>query len=175
MKVTRLSIEATWDGHAIGADEQVAIDLILADTRLNVEIDAPFHNDPRPNAAAGSFDGLWDYEVVELFLRGDGDIYLELEFGPLGHFLALSLDGYRERQTSGLAIDYECSITGPRWTGRAAIPATYLPAGMRSCNAYAIHGSGNARRYLAVYPSGGREPDFHQLESFRPLSWQELR
>ena len=33
--------------------------------------------------------GLWDYEVVELFLlNSDTEEYLELEFGPHGHYLA---------------------------------------------------------------------------------------
>ena len=172
MKKTRLVIANTWDGESIGEEERVTIDLELSDTTMNVDIDAPFHNDPPPETPAGSLDGLWEFEVVELFLRGDADTYLELEFGPFGHYLALRFNAYRQvLESGGLALQYECGRRGDRWSGRARLPVRHLPVGLRSCNAYAMHGADKIRRYLALYPPGGSEPDFHRLEGFRPLSW----
>lgn len=169
MKPTQLIVGHTWDGEVIGPDEQVIVDLTLSDRALNVEIDAPFHNDPVPSATPGSLEGLWEFEVVEVFLRGDRDTYLELEFGPFGHYLAIGFDGYRRRQRSGLELAFSSSRTKKRWTGRAEVPAAHLPVDVRSCNAFAIHGLAEARRYLAHHPTPGAEPDFHRLESFRPL------
>ena len=171
MKTTTWVIGQTWDGAAIAASERVVVKLELTPTALNVGIAAPFHNDPAPPGPPGSLDGLWDYEVVELFLRGSAEAYLELEFGPFGHYLALCLDGPRQVRRSGLSLDYTCERRGERWSGRCAVPAAYLPAGLRSGNAYAIHGNGAARRFLAMRAPGGSEPDFHRLESFAPLSW----
>ena len=171
MKQTQLVIERTWDGLAVADDERVSLELTLSRTHLNVGIEAPFHNDPAPPEAAGSLHGLWEFEVVELFLRGTGDSYLELEFGPYGHYLALRFDGYRRLRESGLAIAFEAHRSAKRWNGRARIPDSDLPSELRSCNAYAIHGSGPARRYLALYPSAGDEPDFHKLDSFGALDW----
>ena len=86
-----------------------------------VEIEAPYFNDePKPMvnngtepAPNGSFYGLWDYEVAEMFFLGDNDRYTELEFGPHGQYLVLFLDGVRNAVTHSLDItSYEASIDG---------------------------------------------------------------
>ena len=55
------------------------------------------------------------------------------------------------------------------WTGRAAIPAAWLPEPVGIGNAYAIHGPPEARRYRALHPVPGEAPDFHRLECFGPI------
>jgi hypothetical protein len=45
-----------------------------------------------------------------------------------------------------------------------------LPPGLGRVNAYAIHGQGANRRYLAAYSVGGTAPDFHRLDRFVPLT-----
>jgi hypothetical protein len=104
--------------------------------------------------------------VVELFLLGRAERYLELELGPHGHYLALRLEGRRRVAEAGLAIAFETVRQGASWHGRAVVPARYLPPEVERGNAYAIHGQGAARRYLACFPVPGPEPDFHRLEHF---------
>lgn len=54
-----------------------------------MKVQARFYDDTRPDADPGYLMGLWDYEVVELFLlNSQTEEYLELEFGPHGHYLA---------------------------------------------------------------------------------------
>ena len=171
MKRTELIIENTWDGQAIPPIEQTTLSLALSEDALSVRIDAPFHGDPAPPEAPGPRDGLWEFEVVELFLLGTAAHYLELEFGPFGHHLALQLEGRRRVVERELSLVYHCKRQGGRWTGSARIPAAYLPEGLHACNAYAIHGVEEARRYLAVHPVPGPTPDFHRLECFAPLPW----
>jgi len=170
VKNTRLVIGRTWGGELVAADERVHVRLLLGDGALIVNIDAPFHDDPAPPGPAGSFDGLWDYEVVEVFLLGAAERYLELEFGPHGHYLALQLEGRRNAIARGLPLDYTSDQKGSRWTGSAEVPLASLPADLHACNAYAIHGVAQERRYLATYPGTGA-PDFHQLASFESLDW----
>ena len=156
----------------MGGDERVTLNLELAETVLVCEVDAPFHDDPPPDAPAGSFDGLWEFEVVELFLLGACERYLELEFGPFGHYLVLRLHGSRVLQDKGHALEYAARRGAGRWSGRLVVPVSYLPSTLHACNAYAIHGPAAQRRQLAAYPPGGSEPDFHRLESFAPLAWR---
>ena len=47
---------------------------------LRLSIKAPLYNDPpAPASPPGATDQLWDYEVVELFLMGAEERYLEVE------------------------------------------------------------------------------------------------
>jgi hypothetical protein len=134
-----------------------------------VDIEAPYHGDPAPASAPGTFESLWEYEVVEVFVAGDDGHYLEIELGPHGHHLVLQLDGVRRVARRGLPIDFETTIEAGRWRGRAIVPRDYLPTGPLRGNAFAMHGAAPDRRHLAAFPVGGARPDFHRLESYRAL------
>ncbi len=130
---------------------------------LLVSIDAPFFDDPPPPGPPGVTDGLWEHEVVELFVVGQGG-YLEVELGPHGHQLTLRLTGVRQAAEERPELAYAARIDGGRWAGEARIPAALLPAGPHRLNAFAIHG--RPRRYLAWAAMPGSVPDFHQPERF---------
>ncbi len=133
----------------------------------SVEITAPFHGDPPPKGPAGSTPGLWDHEVIELFIVGSDQHYLELEFGPHGHHLVLQLHGRRRVVRQGLPMAYTSRVAGEGWVGSAVIPAAWVPAAeVHRVNAFAIHGVGGDREHLAWHPLPGVEPDFHQISRF---------
>jgi len=168
-RLSSLEIVHDWRGQPIGQQEVVRFDLALDATALTIDVRAPLHGDPPPPGPAGSFDGLWNHEVVELFLLGDGEHYLEIELGPWGHYLVLELSGRRCVARSGGDIDFEVRRGHTGWTGRAVIPAAWIPKPVGLGNAYAIHGLGPARRYRALHPVSGPQPDFHRLEDFGPI------
>ena len=122
----------------------------------------------------GSTDQLWNYEVVEVFLLGADNHYLEIELGPKGHYLLLQLHGYRNVTQTGLTLEhFSARIDHKQWTGNALIPKDYLPHGLAKFNAYAIHGSGAHRRYLSLFPTPYgkyKDPDFHRLDYFRDFN-----
>lgn len=165
----RLVIDKTWDGQPLEAAEAATINVFCVDDSVIVEVDAPYHGDPKPHATAGRLDRLWEYELAELFLLGDDEHYLEVEMGPHGHYLVLQLCGLRQVEHRALLLDYEVVIDGDRWRGRARFPATYLPANTKRGNAYRIHGIGDDRHYLAAHPVPGERADFHRLECFGEL------
>lgn len=163
-----LRIAATWNGAAIPPAEQSSIAL-RDDGDLIVCVQAPWHGDPPPPGPAGPTPGLWDYEVVELFVLGPQEQYLEVELGPHGHHLVLRLRGRRSPFAAALAMDYTVRRSGDCWRGEARVPRGWLPPPPHYINAYAIHGRGPDRRHLAWAPPGGDAPDFHRLEAFRPV------
>jgi hypothetical protein len=169
----RWVVGSTWDGAPVGDDERAIVDLRIGGDRLEIDVRAPCHGDPPPPGPARSVDGLWAFEVVELFLLGAADRYLEIELSPHGHHLALALDGPRHVTQRLEALGFEARIEGDRWSGRATAPTTWLPAGLACGNAYAIHGVGTARRHLAACPPGGDAPDFHRLHTFPRIPWQD--
>jgi hypothetical protein len=177
-----LRVEHLWDGRAAEPGEVVRLEvegLTAAEGEpggLRLSVDAAFHGDPPPAAPPGPTRRLWEHEVVELFVAGPGEPdrvpYLEVELGPHGHHLVLRLAGVRRVVESGLPLDYQVWIDGLRWSGEARLPAAWLPPRPWRLNAYALHGTAPERRYLAMRPVPGAEPDFHQPERFVP--WDDL-
>jgi hypothetical protein len=165
----RIRIGQTWEGAPIGAEEAVDLRLVFSPRELRIELEAPFHGDPAPAAPPGPVERLFDFEVVEVFLLGRDERYLEVELGPHGHHLVLELRGARQVERSLLPLEYRAEIRGRRWRGVARVPAGLLPPGLARANAYAIHGQGEARRYLAWQAVPGPAPDFHRLERFAPI------
>jgi hypothetical protein len=169
--VTRLSIERDWQGLPLPAADRAWVAFERTAEHLELEFDAPYFGDPPPPMAAGPAPGLWDFEVIELFIAGAGDEYLELEFGPHGHYLVLQLRGVRRAWKSALPLTYAVQIDAGRYRGQSQVPMSYLPEGPKRANAYTIHGQSRARRYAAHAPVAGAQPDFHRLECFVPLGW----
>jgi hypothetical protein len=155
----------TWDGVPVDASERVAVTLVGEPDAIVVVVEAPYHADPPPPGPPGSHEGLWEYEVVELFIAGPADPYVEIELGPHGHFLVLRLHGVRNAIERSVPIAYTATIEGRRWRGVARVPRGLLPVGPHRANAYAIHGN-SARRYLCATPLPGARPDFHQPARF---------
>ncbi|PCC66517.1 hypothetical protein SAMN02745121_00755 [Nannocystis exedens] len=171
----QLVIDRLWDGSPALPAERITLDLRARGGALEIGVDAPYHGDPPPPSPPGSTPGLWNFEVVELFLHAPADRYLELEFGPHGHCLALQLDGVRHVvATVEIAFVAEPPAHG-RWRGRAVVPPDLLPPGLARCNAHGIHGLGAARRYLSALPAGGTRPDFHRPDVTAPLDPALLR
>ena len=47
-----------------------------------------------------------------------------------------------------------------RWGGSALIPPGFFPPNTTRMNAYAIHGTGEGRRYEALYPAPRDHQDY---------------
>lgn len=151
-------IDRTWDGAPV--DDVAAFALARDADHLIVAWVAPLHDDPRPAAPPGLLDGLWQHEVVEVFLAGPDGHYLELEVGPHGHVLGLSFDSVRHRAGPPWAAEVATRRRDGWWVGRARVPAARLPALPWRGHAARIHGT--PRRYLTSADLSGPTPDFHQ-------------
>ena len=170
----RLCIRTTWNGIELDAEEHAWVDVERGPTGLCVAIEAPFYGDAPPQAPAGSTPGLWEFEVVELFVAGEDrsktSSYLELEVGPHGHHLVLGFEGVRQRAAVHKDLALRVGRLGGRWSANLSLPFAWLLPAPWFANAYAIYGSAEKRRYLASNPIDGKSPDFHQPASFLPLA-----
>ena len=119
----QLSVGHTWDGTPL--PRPAAALRLYADEAtdlLHLTVEAPFYGDPPPPGPPGPCWGLWNHEVVELFLLGDDDRYLEIELSPHGHHLVLVLHGERNPIQRELPLDYAARIIAPgRWLGEARL------------------------------------------------------
>jgi hypothetical protein len=165
------TIDRLWDGATARPEEVAHVRLTREKNGLQVVVDAPLYNDPAPPGAVGRCPGLWNFEVVELFIVGEDDRYLEMEFGPRGHYLVLQFAGRRQMITDEIELDYRVRVAGDRWHATADVPQALVPDPALRWNAFAIHGRGSDRRYLAAHPVPGDRPDFHRIEAYPHLVW----
>ena len=171
-----LQVRYQWGGRSLTEEAYRSLSLVLQGNLALLSVDAPYAGDPPPAAPPGHLYGLWDFEVVELFIACEArpERYLELEVGPHGHFLALSFEQVRAsdaRQLSASgAVSYRSEIRGERWSACLIFPHRWLPPKpWRGC-AFAIDGVGRERRYFLSSLLPGEMPDFHQPASFPLLS-----
>lgn len=170
-----LMVACNWDGEAL-PQPAAALRLDASEGALFIEARAPQRGDPEPEGPGGGrLDALWTHEVVELFLLGADERYLELEWNPHGYWLALRLHGVRRVVSDRVPIEPTFEREGDVWIVRQRISAARLPPGLRAANAYAIYGCGEARRHRAHRGAPGDTPDFHRLETFVSLRPELLR
>lgn len=167
----RIDVNTLWDGRRASSGEAVTVTLQSTHNGLVIHVDAPHHNDPIPDSPPGPVDGLWEYEVVEVFVAGPGEPvpYTEIEIGPHGHHLVLTLRGVRQATHRCVPLSVELSGDASRWRARALVDEEWLPPRPWRVNVTAIHGVGAERRYLSSVPLAGEAPDFHQPDAFMPF------
>ncbi|XP_020606518.1 uncharacterized protein LOC110045264 [Orbicella faveolata] len=179
-KEYNFEIKTEWNGKQIN-HAPIKFQISAQDSRVVlISVSGPFFDDPGPPpcAVGSACDGLWDYEVAEVFFLGKKEKYLEIELSPHGQHLLLMLNGVRKPFKDKLPIEYTATIdrANGSWTGTAKIPIDYFPPGVHKINAYAIHGSGINRRYESLYPApaDAKSPDFHHLELFKPFDFEAM-
>jgi|GEM_PF-975399 len=117
-------------------------------------------------------DGLWEYDVVEVFLVGADGKYLEVELGAGGHWLVLGFDGVRQRSNDYATFHPDhrnSSAVAGTWQSIITIPWEMVPQPLTRLNAYAIFDG----KFLAMSPVPGAEPDFHQPDTFPEVEIQK--
>ncbi|XP_023341859.1 UPF0462 protein C4orf33 homolog isoform X2 [Eurytemora carolleeae] len=174
-KEIELEVGLSWDGEE-KIENSAKIFLSASGDDLAVRLVAPYYGDLAPPGGQPGepYSNLWDYEVVELFFLNDAEEYLELEFGPHAQHLVLLLKGTRNIVKQKLPLQYTAEIQGHVWTGSAIIPGSYFPPICTKINGYAIHGTGNNRKYEAVFEVAGPQPDFHRIHKFGAFNLADI-
>jgi hypothetical protein len=166
------TVSRTWNDEPLPDDRHVRFAVRPTEASLQVRFSGvSFGHNPLPGPG-GSTPRLWESnDVVELFVGGE-EGYLEIEFGPLGHYLALRFSGYRALTEEGLALTYRSKLrsqTGPRhWAGLAEVPWEHLPSGPLRLNVCVIQ---PGPLYAQWSPAGGEKPDFHDSSCWKEVGW----
>lgn len=146
------------------AGVRLAARVELGPETFTVTVAGPLTEMPPPAAPPGRVEGLWRHDVIEVFLLGADDRYLELELGPHGHFWLLSLTGCRNIVGELAPLEHAWRHDGARFEASMRLPAAALPPGLRAVNVTCILGP--ERFHGSLVPLPGERPDFHQLARF---------
>jgi hypothetical protein len=167
----RLTLSVTRGGSSARATPEGEVSLL---------VESAWRGTPPPPVPLGPTWALWEREAVECFIGGAGEEYLELELGPQGHHLGLTLKGIRRATRWFLPIRYTARRdlaragspweVGERWWGEARLSAALLPQplvdpeGRLGYKVYACAcwGPPEARRYATSCDLGDGAPDFHR-------------
>jgi hypothetical protein len=109
-------------------------------------------------------DGLWQATCCELFLRGEGDAYREINLSPSGHWAAYAFDAYRGGMRDapfaapGIEVQQGFTLT-------ATLPGDVLHGATRASLTAVIEETGGHKSCWALAHGGGA-PDFHAPSCF---------
>ena len=128
----------------ISQQPQISISL-TQEKAIKIEFVAPFLGNQPPDFPRGRLWGLWEYEVLELFIAGANEEYLELEFGPFEHHLALYFEGERMLKEDRVdlkdlsfwrtsrPLETQVATAAGQWGGRCLISQEQLPPSLKEC------------------------------------------
>jgi len=164
-----IRVDRLWNGDKC-PDERVncVFELSTVSDGLRIKVESPIlHEQHIPiEAAIGTrVEGLWNFDVVELFLVGPGHQYLEIELGAGGHFLVLGFDRIRHRSKDHANFQPVLQFHKTQqktWVSELTIPWKIIPENLRAVNAFMI-ASG---QFLAYSQLPGDKPDFHQPDFY---------
>ncbi len=125
----------------------------------------------------GSQPGLWDWDVVEVFLQNPArDRYFEFQLSPLGQHFELEILEPRKRVNDQYRSSFAKQvkrISATRWEARFRISWKALGFGAQPTqvfgNAFAILGEPERRHYWSLLTPPQEKPDFHIPKHFGPL------
>lgn len=168
--------ESDWFGNP--ARYRSRFSLMLKGNLLHYQFWAPKSPDYDGNHRSGDFvEGLWEYDVAELFLMGPTGHYQEFNLSPSGAWWCASFSGYRQRIAAHPCPSAQVSgcSEGSSWTASLRIDLRDIPclegAGLQRAriSVTAILDPAEPEYLCSGHQSGG-QPDFHCAGTFLPVS-----
>ncbi len=176
-----VTVSQYWSGDTAPAGRHFEARMLWSDEHLYIRFDAtqaePLMMSDRPNLASKAL-GLWDRDVVEVFIAPDADEprkYFEFEAAPSGEWVDLAIDltsGKRETDveySSGMQV--AARIEDDRIVTAIRIPWSSLGKRPEAGdvwlgNLFRCVGRDPDRGYLAWSPTFTERPNFHVPEHF---------
>lgn len=169
-----------------GADVTPAVKYWLGKNSRELLVAAQYPGSSQlfPDLAANQFfEGLWERDVFEVFLRNaKTGAYQEWNLSPQGAWWSAAFPSYRNRDlhytpnVSRVVASGEVTTSG--WTASLIFPIAELYSGIASdeleISVCAILGS-SPRKYLCLKSDPESEPDFHHPNGFQSLSSRIVR
>jgi hypothetical protein len=177
-----LNIDIDWFGMPI----RPSLDFYLAANSESIFFGGARNAKPaiNPNLAAGSFhEGLWQWDVVELFWGNTNDnSYQEFNLSPNGSWWSAHFNNYRERNANFIVssdINTKAEYSDEKWFSMMEIPIKSLLRGSTKIEHSIIHlsailSSGTKKIYISSGQRRDGKPDFHLSSCFRSIRFSSF-
>ncbi|MEN9844976.1 MAG: hypothetical protein RIS36_123 [Pseudomonadota bacterium] len=120
------------------------------------------------------FEGLWEGDVAELFIKSPSGEYQELNVAPSGAWWSVTFDAYRVRRTLPIRPNLRyisTTISAGEWSVVAAFSRASMEISVTDQSL--LHVSGMWYReqpsFLSSCPPQDLAPDYHLPECFQPV------
>ena len=166
----KFEVRNRWNGEPCPKD--IWADFIVMEDEKGVHIHVTLPEDGFirvPDAPAYTrIDGLWEYDVAELFFVLDNGRYIEFEIDREGHYLLLEFDEPRKRSNDHVhtALEIDTSTIGGEIHHKITLPKDIFTSKIVKANTFVIAGG----EFLAWNPVPGDQPDFHQPGTFPKIN-----
>lgn len=132
-------------------------------------------SDVRRHAAGEFVEGLWEFDVVELFVMNSAGRYQEFNVSVDGAWWAMSFSEYRQRDANSIkprGVKVHIGRGDRNWQGAISIPLTSLEVELSKESKIhlsgIVHGVTEAQ-YLSSAGPRDHKPDFHHAGCFLAL------
>lgn len=167
----RGSITHDWYGNPL--DSGLRWSLCLDDGQGVYEAYMPFAPVDGTKLEKGDFvEGLWEHDVVELFLAGSSGRYVEFNVSAQGAWWFMAFADYRKRTSSDCErpeVSIQIDRSEQAWQVQLQFELTPIVAHLGEVTRVQIAGIHHATEtpvYLSSRTHLGGEPDFHHPSSF---------
>lgn len=168
-------------GHGLKVEWDFQKDEVLITFNVHKRTSRPWETDKVFTSDWGKNWGLWNKDVVEVFLQlrsDEADVkapYLELQVSPLNQPFALIIFEPRKIFSAPKILDFnhDSKVDGRVWVARikvklpSELKGKHLYGGFFACLDHA------PREFYALEPNPEPAPDFHRPEFFLPLRANE--
>lgn len=115
--------------------------------------------------------GLWEYDVIEIFLTYNKSQYLELQVSPLNQKFALLISKPRVdfKYPKEIKVESKVNLSKTQWGGEFNINKKDIPQGELNLKGSVFAILGDPREYYAINPNPEDSADFHRPELFGEL------
>lgn len=142
---------------------------VIVDFEITCE---KLHTNDSFNISGFDNEGLWNFDVAEVFIQGSGSSkhYLELQVSPLNQKFALNVLKSRKvtEKITDLSSDISSKLTSKGFSAKFIINASDIPGDISQLRAgfFACLGRPGNRSYYALNINNDSFPDYHRPELF---------
>ena len=161
------------DWHGTTLEEPLCWELNLREEEGVYSVQMPFA--PRNSSvdSRGEFvEGLWEQDVVELFLAGDSGRYVEFNVSSQGAWWFMPFSDYRVRAEARCKrprVSVSVETARREWRVELVFGLEEIVAYLGRVTAWqvaAIHYGPKSVTYISSRNAKGGDPDFHNFSSF---------
>lgn len=156
---------------------QVSFELSTTDDFIDIQFQVLSKKEPyiSNEFKDNSFDnwGLWDFDVVEVFLTYNKKEYIELQVSPLNQNFALKIIEPREIYNRPDDLEFKSDVVSNcyNWNTKLRINKSLIPGHETDHKIFGnLHAIlGQDREHYSYNVNTESKPDFHRIDLFKEL------